>query len=248
MARPTDWDVLDLDRDPVPGDPFEVRELARKLGDFADDVASALRSVRGLSGDTVVQEWAGLSGDAYRQQFGDLPGELDKLERSYRLASGALDDYWPKLETAQGDADRALAQGRTARQELDTAKSQLTNADAWVKRAQDKSKSYQEDPKPDVPPPSAEEVRAAARNATDAQSAHTTASTAVHSAQAKLDAAKQLAADAAQLRDNAASTAQHALHEASDAGIRNKHWWEKAVDWVADHWDDIIAVCKVIVA
>ncbi|MFJ1582511.1 RHS repeat-associated core domain-containing protein [Streptomyces sp. NPDC088197] len=240
--------MLDLDRDPVPGDPFEVKELARKLGDFADDVASALRSVRGLSGDTVVQEWAGLSGDAYRRQFGDLPGELDKLERSYRLASGALDDYWPKLETAQGDADRALAQGRTARQELDTAKSQLTNADAWVKRAQDKSKSYQEDPKPDVPPPSAEEVRAAARNATDAQSAHTTASTAVHSAQAKLDAAKQLAADAAQLRDDAASTAQHALHEASDAGIRNKHWWEKAVDWVADHWDDIIAVCKVIVA
>ncbi|MET9223834.1 putative T7SS-secreted protein, partial [Streptomyces sp. NPDC003300] len=166
--------MLDLDRDPVPGDPFEVKELARKLGDFADDVASALRSVRGLSGDTVVQEWAGLSGDAYRRQFGDLPGELDKLERSYRLASGALDDYWPKLETAQGDADRALAQGRTARQELDTAQSQLTNADAWVKRAQDKSTSYQEDPKPDVPPPSAEEVRAAARNATDANSAHTT--------------------------------------------------------------------------
>ena len=82
-GRPTDWDVLDLDRDPVPGDPFEVKELARKLGDFADDVASALRSVRGLSGDSVVQEWAGLSGDAYRQQFGDLPGELDKLERSF---------------------------------------------------------------------------------------------------------------------------------------------------------------------
>ncbi|SFE75530.1 RHS repeat-associated core domain-containing protein [Actinacidiphila alni] len=240
--------MLDLDRDPVPGDPFEVKELARKLGDFADDVASALRSVKGLNGDTAVQEWAGLSGDAYRDQFGELPGRLDKLERSYRLASGALDDYWPKLETAQADADRALAQGRTARQELDSAQSQLTNADAWVKRAQDKSKSYQDDPKPNVPPPSAEEVRAAARNATDANNAHTTASTAVHNAQAKLDAAKQLAADAAQLRDDAASTAQHALHEASDAGIKNKHWWEKAVDWVADHWDDIIAVCKVIVA
>ncbi|MEU6848542.1 RHS repeat-associated core domain-containing protein [Actinacidiphila alni] len=240
--------MLDLDRDPVPGDPFEVKELARKLGDFADDVASALRSVKGLNGDTAVQEWAGLSGDAYRSQFGELPGRLDKLERSYRLASGALDDYWPKLETAQADADRALAQGRTARQELDSAQSQLTNADAWVKRAQDKSKSYQDDPKPNVPPPSAEEVRAAARNATDANNAHTTASTAVHNAQAKLDAAKQLAADAAQLRDDAASTAQHALHEASDAGIKNKHWWEKAVDWVADHWDDIIAVCKVIVA
>ncbi|MDF9817089.1 DUF6531 domain-containing protein [Streptomyces sp. SPB162] len=37
-------------------------------------------------------------------------------------------------------------------------------------------------------------------------------------------------------------------YEASDAGIKNKHWWEKAVDWVADHWDEIVAVCKVIVA
>ncbi|MCL2734417.1 MAG: DUF6531 domain-containing protein, partial [Actinomycetia bacterium] len=30
--------------------------------------------------------------------------------------------------------------------------------------------------------------------------------------------------------------------------IHNKHWWEKAVDWVADHWDDIVAACKIIVA
>ncbi|MCL2550675.1 MAG: DUF6531 domain-containing protein [Actinomycetia bacterium] len=240
--------MLDLDRDPVPGEPYEVKELARKLGTFADDVASALRSVRGLNGDTVIQEWAGLSGDEYRTQFGDLPGELDKLERSYRLASGALDDYWPQLETAQADADRALSQGRQARADLDTAKGQLTNADAWVKRAQDKSKEYQQDPKPGVPPPSEQDVRDAARNATDAGNAHSTASAAVHDAQSRLDAAKELAAQAAGIRDTAASKAEHALHEASDAGIHNKHWWEKAVDWVADHWDDIVAACKIIVA
>ncbi|MDX6354019.1 MAG: hypothetical protein QOF98_922, partial [Streptomyces sp.] len=240
--------MLDLDRDPVPGDPYEVKELARKLGDFADDVGSALRSVRGLDGDSAVQGWMGLSGDAYRQQFGDLPGELDKLERSYRLASGALDGYWPQLETAQADADRALAQGRTARADLNTATTQLSTADAWVKRAQAKSTEYQADPKPGVPPPSEADVRAATRNATDASSAHTTASSAVHDAQQRLDAAKELAAQAAGVRDRAASTAEHALHEASDAGIKNKHWWEKAVDFVADHWDDIVAVCKVIVA
>src|SRR5882757_8814164 len=248
MGRPTDWHVLDLDRDPVPGDPYEVKELARKLGDFADDVGSALRSVRGLDGDSAVQGWMGLSGDAYRQQFGDLPGELDKLERSYRLASGALDGYWPQLETAQADADRALAQGRTAKADLDAASTQLSTADAWVKRAQAKSTEYQADPKPGVPPPSEADVRAATRSATDASSAHASASTAVHDAQQRLDAAKELAAQAAGVRDRAADSAEHALHEASDAGIKNKHWWEKAVDFVADHWDDIVAVCKVIVA
>ncbi|NEA56704.1 RHS repeat protein [Streptomyces sp. SID13666] len=246
--RPTDWHVLDLDRDPVPGDPYEVKELARKLGDFADDVSSALRSVKGLSGNNAVQDWAGLAADAYREQFGDLPGELTKLEKSYRLASGALETYWPKLETAQADADRALAQGRTARQDLDAAKTTQTNVNDWVKRAGDKSKEYQGDPKPGVEPPSAEEVRTATRNALDASNAQKSANTAVHDAQQRLDAAKELAAQAAHLRDTAASTAEHALHEASDAGIKNKHWWEKAVDWVADHWDDIVAVCKVIVA
>src|SRR5947208_632084 len=95
--RPTDWHVLDLDRDPVPGDPYEVKDLARRLGGFADDVGQALRSVRGLGGDSAVQEWAGLSGDEYRSQFGDLPGELEKLEKSYRMAGSALDAYWPKL-------------------------------------------------------------------------------------------------------------------------------------------------------
>ncbi|WP_368860199.1 DUF6531 domain-containing protein [Streptomyces fildesensis] len=246
--RPTDWHILDLDRDPVPGDPYEVKELARKLGDFADDVSSALRSVRGLSGNNAVQDWAGLAADAYREQFGDLPGELTKLEKSYRLASGALETYWPKLETAQADADRALAQGRTARQDLDAAKTTQTNANDWVKRAGDKSKEYQADPKPGVEPPSAEEVRTATRNALDASNAQNSANSAVHDAQQRLDAAKELAAQAAHLRDTAASTAEHGLHEASDAGIKNKHWWEKAVDWVADHWDEIVAVCKVIVA
>jgi len=201
MGRPTDWHVLDLDRDPVPGDPYEVKELARKLGDFADDVGSALRSVRGLDGDSAVQGWMGLSGDAYRQQFGDLPSELDKLEGSYRLASGALDGYWPQLETAQADADRALAHGRTAKADLDAATTQLGTADAWVKRAQDKSTEYQADPKPGVPPPSEADVRAATRSAADASSAHSSASSAVHDAQQRLDAAKELAAQAAGVPD-----------------------------------------------
>ncbi|SOD62838.1 hypothetical protein SAMN06297387_111196, partial [Streptomyces zhaozhouensis] len=42
MARPSDWSPVDMDSDPTPGEPDEVRELARELQEFADDVGEAL--------------------------------------------------------------------------------------------------------------------------------------------------------------------------------------------------------------
>ncbi|WP_405730620.1 DUF6531 domain-containing protein [Streptomyces sp. NBC_01537] len=249
MGRPADWHVLDLDKDPTPGDPVQVENLARRIHGFADDVGTALRSIRGLSGDSAVQTWTGLSGDEYRRQFDDLPGELDKLERSYRLCGDALATYWPKLQQAQGDADRALEQGRQARADLNTAQSHLNSANDWVDRANAQSQQYQQSgSRPEVPPPTPDQVRAATRNANEAQASQRSAQSAVGSAQAMLDAAKQLAEEARGLRDNAAHTAKRAIDDASDAGIQNKAWYEKAVDWVADHWDEIVAVCKVVVA
>ncbi|CAL9545362.1 hypothetical protein SUDANB174_04298 [Streptomyces sp. enrichment culture] len=37
------------------------------------------------------------------------------------------------------------------------------------------------------------------------------------------------------------------LREASDAGIPNRHWWEEIGDWVSDHWDEIVTICKWVV-
>jgi hypothetical protein len=48
--RPSDWHVLDLDKDPTPGDPQRVRALAKTLHDFVDDVSDALRLVKGVAG------------------------------------------------------------------------------------------------------------------------------------------------------------------------------------------------------
>ena len=48
-TRPGDWHVLDLDRDPTPGDPDRVRKLSKDLHDFADDVSDALRLVKGMA-------------------------------------------------------------------------------------------------------------------------------------------------------------------------------------------------------
>ncbi|MGK5642072.1 putative T7SS-secreted protein [Streptomyces sp. URMC 126] len=248
MGRPTDWYVLDLPKDPTPGDPAQVQAFSGRLRQFADDVAAALRAIRGLAGDSAVQTWTGESGDAYRQHFDELPGELAKLERSYRMCSQALTTYWPQLQQAQRDVDRALEQGRQARSALQSAQSHLHTANDWVQRANEQAKQYQENPQGNVPPPSAEAVQAATRNAHNASTAQQQAQSAVTSAQSRLDAAKRLADDARRLRDSAAHTAKAAIDDASHAGIRNRRFWEKPLDWIGEHWDQIVAVCKVVVA
>ncbi|WP_407561509.1 polymorphic toxin type 28 domain-containing protein [Streptomyces sp. 184] len=245
-SRPTDWHVLDLDEDPTPGDPERVRQLARELHDFADDVADALRQIKGMAGEDALLRWAGKTAKAFQDEFEEVPKNLRKLQRSYDLAGDALAAYWPKLERAQSLADKALAKGREAQSDLTAANGRLDSASSWVERATDKTKEYDE--KEGKEKPDESEVRAATRNATDAKSARSSAQTAVDNAQGGLEAAKKMAADAKKMREDAASEAKDKLEDASDAGIQNRKWWEKAVDWVKDNWDTIVTVCKVIVA
>ncbi|MFW6723064.1 DUF6531 domain-containing protein [Streptomyces sp. MAR4 CNY-716] len=238
--------MLDLDEDPTPGDPQRVKQLARELHDFADDVADALRQIKGMAGEDALLRWAGKTAKAFQDEFEEVPKNLKKLQRSYDLAGDALASYWPKLERAQSLADKALARGREARHELSSATGRLDSATSWVERATAKAEEYDE--KEGKEKPDESEVRAATRNATDARSAQTSAQTAVDNAEAGLEAAKKMAADAKKMREDAASEAKEKLDDASDAGIQNRKWWEKAVDWVKDNWDTIVNVCKVIVA
>ncbi|MEU6120718.1 DUF6531 domain-containing protein, partial [Streptomyces sp. NPDC047123] len=90
--------------------------------------------------------------------------------------------------------------------------------------------------------------KAATRNATSAEKAQKSAQQDVDSATSALEAAKKMAADARTMREDAAGTARRKIDEASDAGIRNRKWWEEIGDWVTDNWDSIVAVCKVVVA
>ncbi|MGP3922441.1 RHS repeat-associated core domain-containing protein [Streptomyces sp. 8N616] len=247
--RPTDWHVLDLESDPVPGDPERVKGLARRLHDFADDVGDALRQIKGMAEDDALLRWAGKSADAFTSEFEDVPKNLRKLKKSYDVAGDALAAYWPELEKAQDDSRRALEKGREARRDLSTANTRLESANDWVDRANKKAKEYEDSgKKKDVPPPDEKEVRAATRNATHAKDTQQSAQTAVDSAQSALDAAKKMAADAKKLREDAATKAKKKLEEASDAGIQNRSWWEEAIDWVSDNWDTIVAICKVVVA
>ncbi|TDC76162.1 DUF6531 domain-containing protein [Streptomyces hainanensis] len=249
MARPSDWSPLDMDSDPTPGNPDEVRELADELQTFADDVGEALARVQGMADDRAVQDWAGLSAEAFRSEFDGVPGNLRKLHTSYDLAARALQTYWPKLETAQGMADRALDRAITAQAELSSAQSALSDAQDWVSRAGDEAERLErEGEREDVEQPSEAEVRAATRDATAAGQARSDAQGRVDSAEGSLSAARELACQAQEMREDAAGACASDIDEASDAGIQNRRWWEDVTHWVSENWDTIVEVCKVVVA
>ncbi|MFF1710297.1 DUF6531 domain-containing protein [Streptomyces sp. NPDC058268] len=250
--RPADWHVLDLDKDPTPGDPDRVRNLAKNLHDFADDVSKVLRDIKGMAGEDAILTWAGKTAESFTSEFESAPGKLKKLKKSYEMAGDALSTYWPELERSQALADKALAKGREAQTSLSAAQTRLTSADSWVDRAGKEADKYKDDKdsgvSKDVPKPDPDKVKAATRNANSAEKAQTAAKSDVTAAQSSLDAAKKMAEDARKMREDAAGTAKKKLEDASDAGIQNRKWWEEVGDWVTDNWDTIVAVCKVVVA
>ncbi|MDT0344829.1 DUF6531 domain-containing protein [Streptomyces litchfieldiae] len=249
MARASDWSPVDLDSDPAPGEPEDIRELADSLQIFADDVGEALGKIRGMAGDSAVQDWAGLSADRFRAEFEGVPENLSKLQTSYDICARALHGYWPRLEIAQGMADRALDSAIAAQADLAAAQVQLGDAEGWVGRAGAEAERLQaEGDREGVEPPDEDAVRAATRDHQAAQEAAAAAQSQVGDAEARLAAARQLAQDALALREEAARTCAQGIEEASDAGIQNRSWWENLVRWFADAWDTIVSICKVIVA
>ncbi|MFR9724439.1 polymorphic toxin type 30 domain-containing protein [Streptomyces sp. MS19] len=249
MARPADWSPVDMESDPTPGDPEEVRELADELQAFSDDVAEALGKIRDLASDRAVRDWAGLSAEAFRSEFDSVPGNLEKLRDSYDLCAQALQTYWPKLQTAQGQADRALDRAIAAQADLTAAQGSLGSAQDWVGRAGDEAERLQrEGERAGAPPPDEAEVRAATRDRQAANDARDAAQARVDTAQDSLNAARELARQAKEMREEAAQQAARDIDEASDAGIHNRKWWQRAVHWVTENWDTIVNVCKVIVA
>ncbi|MFF1717437.1 DUF6531 domain-containing protein [Streptomyces sp. NPDC058268] len=250
--RPADWHVLDLDKDPTPGDPDRVRNLAKNLHDFADDVSKVLRDIKGMAGEDAILTWAGKTAESFTSEFEDAPGKLKKLKKSYEMAGDALSTYWPELERAQALADKALVKGREAQGDLSSAQTRLTSADSWVDKAGKEADKYKDDDggskSKDVPKPDPDKVKAATRNANSAEKAQSAAKSDVSAAKSNLDAAKKMAEDARKMRQDAAGTAKKKLEDASDAGIQNRKWWEEVGDWVTDNWDTIVAVCKVVVA
>jgi hypothetical protein len=262
VVRPADWWVLDLVGDPTPGDPFAVRDLARRFLGLAADADHAAGRVRSLAGTEAVSRWVGESGDAYRDEIGDFPGQLAKLSASYGLAGQAVTAYAVSLDGAQVQADRALVAGREARARWGAAKVGLSAAEAAESSAALAADGATRPPARSVPPagsvsgfgsaatvlvPDPAVVAAAVRNHTAAQTRLVQARATEQAARDDLDAARRLALAAQGLREQAEDTAAHALNAASHAGIRNKGFWGHLKDAATTAWHLTVAVCKVAV-
>ena len=252
MSRPTDWYVLDLSGDPVPGDPSTVSDVARKWSSVADDADTARTQISSLLGDQAVMQWLGKAGDAFRSHSNKLPGQLQKCSDSYHQAASALSSWSTQLDAHQGVADHALVLGRAALTDLHNAQGTLSAAQGNATSAQSQvnantATTRQAAHDSTVPPPDPAQVRAAVNRAAAASQAVTSAQHAVGEAQARLDAAKRMAADAASARDGDGRTTSSRLHDAADAGIHPDSFWHKLGDALGKAWHVLVEIAKVVV-
>ncbi|MEH0927164.1 hypothetical protein [Micromonospora sp. CPCC 205558] len=209
MTRPGDaeWSVLQVDSDPVPGDPESFDEITRAYQELSRTTREAHDL---LAAGGQVHLGQGKAMEAFRDLIGKLPGRLDQMANSYAAAADAYLRYLPSLEEAQTMSLRALDQARQAAGDQTAAQAVLASAQAAVA-------ALGADPAAD---------QAAKDRATDDDAA---AQNRAADAQQALDQAKALLGQATALRDQAARTAAQTLRGlAKDAPQRSL--WEKIVE------------------
>ncbi|MFF3493485.1 hypothetical protein ACFYWS_19240 [Streptomyces sp. NPDC002795] len=217
MARPplSDWqDIFGFSDDPTPGDAEMLGRLARGYRSVADDAGDALPLLSGLENDQVGE---GRAMDKLRDKLGDLTEQVRKLHSSYDRAAGALDTYAHSLLDMQHKADKALEDGREAKERLESAAEVVKAAGADIGRL-DAAHHPPDDP----------EARASIRRALDeARGEQSSAQRRSDDAQGELDAARALAEDARQVREEDAAAAARALDDAREESVDGYSLWER---------------------
>jgi hypothetical protein len=234
----------------MPGDPQALREVARAWWQIADDSEYARVRIQQLLDDDVVMQWIGKAATAFRANASKLPGQLEKCATSYRLAADAIWWWSGVLETCQADADRGLAIGRIAREDLNAALLSLASAQDNAASATRYQATLELPPgatTAHTPAPDPHAVTVAVRRAQYSNEVVARAQDSVADAQERLDAAKRLVADAVSLREQQGRVAAKRIHEASDAGIPPDSFWHKVDDVLDEAWHIAVTVAQVVV-
>ncbi|MER7187363.1 putative T7SS-secreted protein, partial [Streptomyces hyaluromycini] len=145
MARPTDWDVLDLPGDPTPGDPAQIRSLATELttlGDNAGTIASSIDAVMNTAGDSV---FVGATADALREKVDQrLRDHISDVAAAFKSSGSALSTWADAVEGYQATADGYLNAARGLDKDdpqLDNYKNLVSQVSADYETAADTAKN-----------------------------------------------------------------------------------------------------------
>lgn len=238
----SDWYVLDLPGDPVPGDPAGTRDLANRLlreAELAESNTSRLRAVAAGEGDL---RMAGDYAPKFRQVLGELPDELTKLSRAYRGAGEALSAFAGSLEDTRTRAAGALRKGTDAYHTYQGAVREVRallppDRQYAVSSGLSLNQHTIDAATVGLDEGVRQQIRVAVQRARYAEDDR--------------DRARKLAQDAARLRGEAETQTVQRIHDALDnSGIKNRSWLQTAWHTVTDHftWDSFAMDCSTLAA
>lgn len=119
--RPSNWEPL-AEKDPVPGDPAEVRQLSRELKDIAQTIKDQTEKLRTMCSDDY---WDADAAKKFDHTAQDRASELGKVYDRYHAAATALDGYVPTLEDQQAVSLSLRTQAQDLRDARDAAQRRL---------------------------------------------------------------------------------------------------------------------------
>ncbi|QDZ15023.1 hypothetical protein [Humibacter ginsenosidimutans] len=218
---------------PLPGDPSALKAKADGLASAAEQIQAAINHLRKLSDhDATVS----LAIDKVRGDARDVADNITKAQVRYAGTARALQDYAPKLESAQQRALRAISAHNSAVQQASTAQSHLQNQSDQYRH--DQATAAAQHPSDTNEPPekfgNTPAGRLANQAVDDANQAVTDAIKEYNEAKAEVDAAA----------NTAISQIKKAIH---DSGL-NDGFWDKLGHAISSAWHDAVAWAKKYLA
>ncbi|MEU2426071.1 putative T7SS-secreted protein [Streptomyces sp. NPDC007851] len=124
MSRPKDWSPVELDSDPVSGDPEAVAKLGRRFRSVADAIRRQTGNIEALCG---VDGWQSDAANEFRKTAEGTVGRLKKVLDRFETAADLLGEqtdrpdekYASVLASSQQTADKARNDAERDREERD---------------------------------------------------------------------------------------------------------------------------------
>ncbi|MCX4558399.1 hypothetical protein OHA02_19635 [Streptomyces phaeochromogenes] len=139
--RPVDWHPL-AEKDPIPGDPEDIRHEVRRMKDLASTLRDQARILRkAADGDALQGKYA----DKIREKSGDLEKRFRETAGRYERVVGDLGNWANDLEGFQERADGVL---RAAKQADEERAAEMKKEAEAKKGGKDGDKESPEEPDP----------------------------------------------------------------------------------------------------